>query len=69
MKRDVLRWRRERTKRDVSHATREAVLSQDQYRCVICASTYDLEVDHKRALINGGDNGIRPPYLAHWVER
>ena len=55
---NVLRCRGERTKRNVSHATREAVLSRDQYRCVICASTYDLEVDHRRALINGGDNRI-----------
>ncbi len=46
------------TKRDVSGSQRVRVLRRDGYHCVICGSTYNLEVDHKRALMNGGDNSL-----------
>jgi len=47
-----------KTKRDVSGSQRERVLERDDYQCVICGSTIALEVDHKRALMNGGDNSL-----------
>jgi 5-methylcytosine-specific restriction endonuclease McrA len=46
------------TKRDVSASQRERVLRRDGNQCVICGSTLNLEVDHKRALMNGGDNSL-----------
>lgn len=42
--------------RNVSEWTKEMVKRRDGYRCVICGSTEKLEVDHIRALQNGGDN-------------
>jgi len=44
--------------RDVSQSVKEFIKSRDGNQCVICGSTYKLEVDHKRALQNGGDNSI-----------
>ncbi len=43
-------------KRDVSNSKRNEILQRDGYACVICGSTLKLEVDHIRALQNGGDN-------------
>jgi len=42
--------------RDVSESVKEGVRRRDGNRCIICGSTHKLEVDHKRALMNGGDN-------------
>ncbi|MDW7646431.1 MAG: YHYH domain-containing protein [Desulfuromonadales bacterium] len=42
--------------RDVSTSLKAVVKARDGYRCVICGSTHQLEVDHRRALMNGGDN-------------
>jgi 5-methylcytosine-specific restriction endonuclease McrA len=53
---EVLSWDGNKFKRDVSGSLRKRVLARDGHQCVICASTYDLEVDHRRALMNGGDN-------------
>jgi 5-methylcytosine-specific restriction endonuclease McrA len=47
-----------KTKRDVAASQRERVLQRDGNQCVICGSTLNLEVDHKRALMNGGDNSL-----------
>ena len=47
-----------KVKRDVSGSQRKRVLARDQHRCVICGSTKQLEVDHRRALMNGGDNKL-----------
>lgn len=43
-------------KRDVSESIRKEVRNRDGNRCVICSSTQQLELDHRRALLNGGDN-------------
>jgi|DEB0MinimDraft_10_1074344.scaffolds.fasta_scaffold66878_2 hypothetical protein len=45
-------------RRDVSGSQRKRVLARDGHRCVTCGSTIQLEVDHKRALMNGGDNTL-----------
>ena len=42
----------------MSGSQRARVLKRDNYQCVICSSTIALEVDHKRALMNGGDNSL-----------
>lgn len=42
--------------RDVSQSTKDYVKRRDGSKCVICSSTYKLEVDHIRALMNGGTN-------------
>lgn len=42
--------------REVPEPVKEAVKRRDGHRCVICGSTTKLEVDHKRALMNGGAN-------------
>ena len=44
--------------RDVPAATKRLVKAHDGRRCVICRSTVKLEVDHIRALQNGGSNAI-----------
>ena len=35
---------------------RKRVLERDENCCVVCGSREKLEVDHMRALMNGGDN-------------
>jgi len=55
---DVLYWKGETTKRNVSGSMRKRVLARDANRCVVCGSREKLEVDHKRALMNGGNNRI-----------
>ena len=45
-------------KRDVSGSQRQRVLARDGHQFVICGSTTKLEVDHRRALMNGGDNSM-----------
>ena len=52
----VIHYRGDATKRDVSGSQRKRILTRDGGRCIICRSTYNLEVDHTRALMNGGDN-------------
>lgn len=44
--------------REVSLAKKALVLARDEYRCVICGSRVKIEVDHRRALMNGGDNSV-----------
>ena len=39
-------------------AVKNAVLKRDNYRCVKCGSTRNLEIDHKVSLANGGTNHI-----------
>ena len=47
------------TKREhIPKAIREAVFKRDNYRCVKCGSTRNLEIDHKVSLANGGTNHI-----------
>jgi 5-methylcytosine-specific restriction endonuclease McrA len=43
-------------KRNVDESTKLAVRRRDNYRCVICGNVLKLEIDHKRALENGGTN-------------
>ncbi len=43
-------------RKPISKATREAVFKRDNYCCVKCGSTKNLEVDHKVSLANGGTN-------------
>ena len=42
--------------RDVSEKTKKEVKKRDGGCCLVCGSTYQLEVDHRIALMNGGDN-------------
>ena len=49
---DIKPTKRKQTPKSV----REAVFKQDNYRCVKCGSTKNLEVDHKVSLANGGTN-------------
>ena len=47
------------TKREsIPKSVREAVLKRDNYCCVKCGSTKNLEVDHDESLANGGTNHI-----------
>ena len=43
-------------RKHIPKAIREAVFKRDNYRCVNCGSTKNLEVDHKVPLANGGTN-------------
>ena len=43
-------------RKPISKAVREAVFKRDNYCCVKCGSTKNLEVDHKVSLANGGTN-------------
>ena len=43
-------------RKPIPKAVREAVFKRDNYRCVKCGSTKNLEVDHKVSLANGGTN-------------
>ncbi|MCE9614747.1 MAG: HNH endonuclease [Lentisphaerae bacterium] len=38
--------------------SRQRVLVRAGHRCVVCSSTVKLEVGHRRALMNGGDNSL-----------
>ena len=42
--------------RDVSNSRRLAIIERDGGCCLVCGSTIDLEVDHRIALMNNGDN-------------
>ena len=42
--------------RDVSEKTKKEVKKRDGNCCLVCGSTRQLEVDHRIALMNGGDN-------------
>ena len=44
--------------RDVNEATKSSVKRRDGNKCVICGSMKKLEVDHRRALMNGGTNDM-----------
>lgn len=50
----ILRWRGSATKRDGSDALRDQVIKRDNGVCILCGDTQTLEVDHARALMNGG---------------
>ena len=43
-------------RKHIPKAIREAVFKRDNYCCVKCGSTKNLEVDHKVPLANGGTN-------------
>ncbi len=43
-------------RKHIPKAIREAVFKRDNYCCVKCGSTKNLEVDHKVSLANGGTN-------------
>ena len=45
-------------RKHIPKAIREAVFKRDNYRCVKCGSTRNLEIDHKVSLANGGTNHI-----------
>ena len=47
-----------RYERKVSKSTKQKVKNRDGNCCLVCGSTIDLEVDHRIALMNGGDNEI-----------
>ena len=47
-----------KTKRHVSQALKNKVKARDGHKCAICGSTRKLEVDHIRALMNGGSNDM-----------
>ena len=49
---DIKPTKRKQTPKSV----REAVFKRDNYCCVKCGSTKNLEVDHKVSLANGGTN-------------
>jgi len=42
--------------RDVSEKTKREVKKRDGNCCLVCGSAYQLEVDHRIARMNGGDN-------------
>ena len=44
--------------RDVNDATKSRIKLSFGNKCIICESTVKLEVDHRRALMNGGTNEI-----------
>ena len=45
-------------RKPIPKAVRDAVLKRDNYCCVKCGSTKNLEVDHKVSLANGGTDHI-----------
>ena len=45
-------------RKPIPKAVREAVFKRDNYCCVKCGSTKNLEVDHKVSLANGGTDHI-----------
>ena len=45
-------------RKPIPKAVREAVFKRDNYCCVKCGSTKNLEVDHKVSLANGGTNEL-----------
>ena len=47
-----------RYERRVSNSTKQKVKNRDGNCCLVCGSTINLEVDHRIALMNGGDNEI-----------
>ncbi len=42
--------------RNVTVSMKKKIIERDGNKCVICGATKELEVDHMRALMNGGDN-------------
>lgn len=45
-------------KKGFTQALKNECKSRDGYQCVICKSSNDLEVDHIRPLIHGGNNNL-----------
>ena len=45
-------------RKPIPKSVREEVFKRDNYRCVMCGSTKNLEVDHDESLANGGTNHI-----------
>ena len=52
----VIDYKGEPTKRGVPARTHEQMLDRANYSCFTCGSDEQLEVDHSRALMNGGSN-------------
>jgi len=44
--------------RNLPEKLKTVIKNRDGNKCVICGSTIQLEVDHSRALMNGGDNSV-----------
>ncbi len=44
--------------RDVAQSMKDNVQRRDGHKCVLCGSIVNLEVDHRRALMNGGTNDL-----------
>ena len=44
--------------RDVPQSVKREVKLRDGHKCTVCGSRQRLEVDHRRALMNGGSNHI-----------
>lgn len=44
--------------RQVTWVQKVTAFERDNWRCVVCGSTGPLELDHARALMNGGDNTL-----------
>ncbi len=44
--------------RQVTWVQKVTAFERDNWRCVVCGSTGPLELDHARALMNGGDNSL-----------
>ena len=45
-------------RKPIPKSVREEVFKRDNYCCVMCGSTKNLEVDHDESLANGGTNHI-----------
>jgi len=39
-------------------AVREFILQRDNYKCVYCGSTENLQIDHIKSVYSGGENSI-----------
>ena len=50
------RFNKPRYERDVSTSRKKKIIERDGGCCLVCGSTYKLEVDHRIALMNNGDN-------------
>lgn len=44
--------------RQVTWVQKVTAFERDDWKCVVCGSTGPLELDHARALMNGGDNSL-----------
>lgn len=44
--------------RQVTWVQKVTAFERDGWKCIVCGSTGPLELDHARALMNGGDNSL-----------